>query len=120
MFANLRNALLAVALTGLTAGTAGAAEPSYGVCRTAIHDYVQNTLNLTVKDIDMRTYAEPSDGFSMLFNNGDALVYVEECNGFLSFEVNQTWSVCEHIPHYNADGSAYVRYEGAYGGCAKG
>jgi hypothetical protein len=119
MTARIRTALMTIVLAMLTAGSAAAGEPQYGVCRTAIQDYVENTLKLTVKSIDLRTYAERAPSQS-LFDTGDALVYVEECDGFLSFEVRETWSVCEHLPHYGSDGSSYIRYEGAWEGCSRG
>ena len=111
-------ALLAgVALTGCAAGDSAAA-PRFGVCRTQIVDYVEQRLGLTVTGIEFQSYAERTPPVT-LFDAGNALVSVEECDGFHSFEVRGTEDLCEHIPHYGRSSGSYVRYEGAFEGCRK-
>jgi len=94
------------------------AEPRYGVCRQQIQDYVQQRLGQTVTRIDMRSYSERTPPLNLL-DAGDALAYVEECDGFHSFEVRGTWDLCENIPHYGTSSGSYIRYEGAFEGCKK-
>lgn len=98
--------------------TSLAGGPRYGVCRAEIVEFVQQRLGQTVTRIDMQAYAEHSPPGGAL-DVGNALAFVEECNGFHSFEIRGTWSLCEHVPHYGFTGS-YIRYEGGYEGCKAG
>ena len=98
--------------------TSVAGEPRYGVCRAEIARFVEQQLGQTVTRIDMQAYAEQTPPGGLL-DVGNALAFVEECNGFHSFEVRGTWSLCEHVPHYGFTGS-YIRYEGGYEGCKNG
>jgi hypothetical protein len=105
--------LLAGALLS-TGGDAVATEPRYGVCLQQIEDYVRQRLGQTVEHIRVNSYAERTT----ITHPGDALVFVEECDGFHGFEIFGTESVCEHLAHYGS-GAYYVRYEGAYEGCKR-
>lgn len=105
-------ALAAIALTACVGG-----EPRYGVCRQQISDYVEQGLGLTLTHIEVQSYAESTPPRSIL-ETGSALVYVEECRGFHAFEIRATEDLCEFIPHYGLSGGAYIRYEGAFEGCA--
>lgn len=107
----LTRLLPAVALLALGA-IAAAEEPRYGVCRQEIRDYVREHLGHTIDRIRINSYAERTT----IFQPGEALVFVEECDGFHGFEIFATESVCEDLPHYGS-GASYVRYEGGYGGC---
>ena len=109
--------LAGVALAGCAVAEPGA-EPRFGVCRQQILDHVEQRLGQTVKRIQFQSYAERPPPVS-LFDTGNALVYVEECDGFHSFEVRGTEDLCEHIPHYGRSSGSYIRYEGAFEGCRK-
>ena len=52
-----------------------------------------------------------------MFDPGNALAFVKECDGFHSFEVRGTWDLCENIPHYGRSSGSYIRYEGPFEGC---
>jgi hypothetical protein len=91
------------------------AKPRYGVCRQQITDYVEQQLGQTMTRIDVRSYAERMP--PRLFEAGDALVYVTECDGFHSFEIRATEDFCEHLPHYGTSSARFIRYEGAFEGC---
>ena len=100
----------------LSACAATHAEPRYGVCRQQIADYVTQRLGQTVTRIQVQSYAERTPPVSM-FDAGNALAFVEECDGFHSFEVRGTWDLCENIPHYGRSSGSYIRYEGPFEGC---
>ena len=97
------------------AANAMAGEPRYGVCRQEMIAFVEQKLGQTPTRIDVQAYSERTPPVT-LFDAGSALVYVEECDGFHSFEIRGTESICEHLPHYGTPGT-YVRYEGAFEGC---
>jgi hypothetical protein len=111
--------LLVATLSGavLFSPVVAQAEPRFGVCRQQIVDYVEKRLGLTVQRIDVQSYSERTPAIS-LFDPGSALVYVKECEGFHAFEIRGTEDLCEHIPHYGTSSGSYIRYEGAYEGCA--
>ena len=92
-------------------------EPRFGVCEQQISAYVVQRLGLTPVRIDIQSYAERTPPRTFL-GTGSALVYVEECSGFHGFEIRATWNLCENIPHYGSSGGSYIRYEGAFEGCA--
>ena len=94
-------------------------EPRFGVCRQQISDYVEHHLGLTITHIEVQSYAERMPPRTVL-DVGSALVYVEECSGFLVFEIRATEDLCEYIPHYGYSGVPYIRYEGGFEGCAAG
>ena len=106
----------AIACTGCTSATI-AEGPRYGVCRTEVIDFVEQRLGQTVTRVDIQAYAERSIPF--LFDVGNALAYVKECDGFHSFQIRGTWSECEHLAHYGHSRS-YIRYEGPFEGCKTG
>jgi hypothetical protein len=104
---------------GALAGCAGGlGEPRYGVCRQQIEDFVHQRLGHTVTRIEFQSYAERTPPVT-LFDTGNALAFVKECDGFHSFEVRGTEDLCEHIPHYGRSSGSYVRYEGAFEGCKR-
>ena len=92
----------------------GAEEPEYGVCRKQVIRYVEERLGQTVTRVDIKAYADRSTPGH--FDLGNALVFVQECHGFHSFEIHGTWSECEHLPHYGS-GADYIYYEGPFGRC---
>lgn len=94
------------------------ADPRFGVCREQVTDYVKRELGQTPTRVEIQSYAERMPAIGM-FDAGNALVYVKECDGFHSFEVRGTWSYCENLPHYGNTGSV-IRYEGAFEGCSTG
>jgi len=91
-----------------------ASEPEYGVCRKQVVQYVEETLGQTVTRVDIKAYADRSNRQGQ--DVGNALAFVEECSGFHSFQLNGTWSECEHIPHYGS-GWSYIFYQGPFGAC---
>ena len=115
----MRRSTLLAGLSAALLGTACAtvqSEPRFGVCRQQIEDYVRIELGQTPTRIEFQSYSERTPPVTM-FDAGNALVWVEECSGFHSFEVRGTQDLCEHIPHYGSSSGSYVRYEGPFEGC---
>lgn len=87
------------------------------MCRTQLREYVAQRFDHTVIGIRL-TYAEPSrrlGGIGM----GNAVVSVEECDGYHWFDLFGTYNDCE-VRTYFGNPPNLIRYRNSAEGCESG
>ena len=108
---------LAVAGVGVLYACAASGPGQRDMCRTQLREYVAQRFDHTVTGIRL-TYAEPSrrlGGIGM----GNAVVSVEECDGYHWFDLFGTYNDCE-VRTFFGNPPNLIRYRNSAEGCESG
>ena len=102
---------------GVLYACAAAGPAQQDMCRTQLREYVAQRFDHTVTGIRL-TYAEPSrrhGGIGM----GNAVVSVEECDGYHWFDLFGTYNDCE-VRAFYGNPPNLIRYRNSAEGCESG
>ncbi len=110
----LRGALLSLLVATVPVGASADTGELEGTCATQIRAFVSERFGHTVRDIEFRWFEQKS--FDSIWNLSQAVVYVEECPGYLYFEINGDQFRCVRQRHIG-DVPNYVLYRSSGDGC---